>query len=204
MAWKRYLLAFVLAVLGCIPASAQQNEVNPCVLVPNTAMGITLTGCQGVSATNPLPVTPSASGAPITNANPLAVNISQGGAAVTAANPLPVGPNQYPAASTAITAIATGTTAVVTATLAGVAAKTTYICGFDISAAGSATISPITIGGLLGGTYTFQGLSAGGTPFNRTYTPCIPASAVNTAITVNTTADATATAVDVQAWGFQQ
>lgn len=105
---------------------------------------------------------------------------------------------------TGVTGIATGTTGIVTATLAGTAAKTTYICGFDISAAGTATISPITIGGLLGGTFTFQGISAGVTPFVRTYSPCIPASASNIAITVNTTADGTATAVDVQAWGYQQ
>jgi hypothetical protein len=37
-----------------------------------------------------------------------------------------------------------------------------------------------------------------------TFTPCIPASAVNTAITITTTADANATAVNVNSSGFQQ
>lgn len=123
--------------------------------------------------------------------------------AVTA--PGGLGIDAYPGGATKITAIATGSTGAVTATLAGVAAKTTYICGFDISAAGgTATISPITITGLLNGTFTFQGISAGGLPFTRTYTPCVPASAVNTGIAVVTTADGSASAVDVQAWGFQQ
>ena len=52
----------------------------------------------------------------------------------------------------------------------------------------------------------FQGtagaLGASGLP-TQTFTPCIPASAVNTAITITTTADASATAVDVNSWGFQ-
>jgi len=39
-------------------------------------------------------------------------------------------------------------------------------------------------------------------PFN--FTPCIQSSAINTAITVTTTANGTASAVDVNSWGFQQ
>jgi hypothetical protein len=38
---------------------------------------------------------------------------------------------------------------------------------------------------------------------NRVFTPCIPSSTFNTAITITTTADGTATAVDVKSWGFQ-
>lgn len=106
---------------------------------------------------------------------------------------------------TATTAAATGTTSAVTATLAAAAAKTTYICGFAVSAAGgTATVSPVTVGGLLGGTFTYQGVSAGGPSFQQVFKPCLPASNANTAITVNTTADGTATAVNVQAFGFQQ
>lgn len=120
---------------------------------------------------------------------------------VNSGNPLPT----QNSLGTAVVGINSGTTGAVTATLSGVQSKTTYICGFDISAAGgTATLSPVTIAGLLGGTFTYQGISAGGVPFVRTFSPCIPASAQNTAITVNTTADGTATAVDVQAWGYQQ
>jgi hypothetical protein len=36
------------------------------------------------------------------------------------------------------------------------------------------------------------------------FAPCVPASAVNTNITVTTTADGTATAVDVNSWGYRQ
>lgn len=104
-----------------------------------------------------------------------------------------------------IAAVGTGTTGAVTATLAGVAGKVTYLCGFDVSAAGgTATISPITVAGLLGGTFTYQGISAGGAPFQHAFNPCIPASAANSSITVNTTANGTATGVAVQSWGFQQ
>lgn len=38
----------------------------------------------------------------------------------------------------------------------------------------------------------------------QNFSPCIPASAQNEAITVTTTADGTATAVNVNSWGYQQ
>lgn len=102
-----------------------------------------------------------------------------------------------------VTAVGTGSTGAVTATLAAANGKTTFICGFDVSAAGSATISPITVTGLLGGTFTYQGISAGGAPFMVRFAPCLPASAVDQAIAVVTTADGTATATDVNAFGYQ-
>jgi hypothetical protein len=37
-----------------------------------------------------------------------------------------------------------------------------------------------------------------------TFTPCIPASAVNTNITIITTADGTASNVDVNSWGYNK
>jgi hypothetical protein len=109
------------------------------------------------------------------------------------------------ACGTQVNAIATGTTGAVTATIPAVAGVTNYICGFDVSAAGgTATVSPITVTGLLGGTFTYQGILSGGLPFQHPFYPCQPASAANTAISVVTTADATATAVDVNVWGFKQ
>jgi hypothetical protein len=45
---------------------------------------------------------------------------------------------------------------------------------------------------------------AAGNTAGQTFTPCIPARAANTAITVTTTADASATAGDVNSWGYQQ
>jgi hypothetical protein len=104
----------------------------------------------------------------------------------------------------AIVAVASGSTGIVTATLPAAAGKVTFLCGVDISAAGTATLSPVTVTGLVGGTLTYQGLSAGANPFTHPFWPCLPASAINSSISVATTADASATAVNVQAWGFQQ
>ena len=115
--------------------------------------------------------------------------------------------SQYPATATAITGNATGSTGAVVGTLAGVAAKTTYICGFNVSAiGGTATVGPITVAGLVGSSQVYQvpvNSAAGAIVATQNFNPCIPASAANTAITVTTTADGTATAVDVNSWGYQ-
>jgi hypothetical protein len=97
----------------------------------------------------------------------------------------------------------TGTTGAVTATLAAAASKTTYICGVQVSSTGTGT-SPVTVTPLAAGsgTFTYQ-LTAPGN-FSMSYSPCIPANAQNTAITVTAGANGTATAVDVNAWGYQQ
>lgn len=105
-----------------------------------------------------------------------------------------------------ITGNATGTTGAVVGTLAAAAGKTTYVCGFDVTAVGgTAQVGPITVAGLVGGSATYYLASAvAGTVLPVRYAPCIPGSAVNTAITVTTTADGTASAVTVNSWGYQQ
>jgi hypothetical protein len=120
--------------------------------------------------------------------------------------PFPVAPNSYPAFATPITGNAAGTTGAVVGTLANATAKTTYICGFDISAlGGTATVGPVTVAGTLTSSFVYQFSSAAaGATLNKTFTPCIPASAANTPITVTTTADGSASAVDVNSWGYQQ
>ncbi len=112
----------------------------------------------------------------------------------------------FPTAATAITGNATGTTGAVVGTLTAVAAKTTYICGFNVSAiGGTAAVGPITIAGLITSSMVFQlAASASGNFISQTFTPCVPASAVNTNITTTTTADGTATAVSVNSWGYNQ
>jgi hypothetical protein len=102
--------------------------------------------------------------------------------------------------------VGTGTTGAVVGTLAAAAAKTTYICGFDVSAiGGTAAVGPIVVAGLKGGSFTYYLAStAAGNLLGRTFTPCLPASAVNTAITVTTTADGTASNVGVNSYGYQQ
>lgn len=120
-------------------------------------------------------------------------------------SPLPVAPGPAPAGSTFITGNATGTTGAVVGTLAGVSAKTTYICGFSVSAiGGTAAVGPITIAGTVTASLVYQlASSASGSQLTQSFSPCIPASATNTAITVTTTADGTASAVAVNSWGFQ-
>lgn len=132
--------------------------------------------CTPVSATNPLNVTGASSG---------------GG---------------FPAASTPITGNAAGTTGAVVGTLSGAASKTTYICGFSVSGVGgTAAIGPVTVAGLVGSSMVFQlNSAAAAVNFTQTFSPCIPASAANTSITTTTTADGTATAVDVNSWGYRQ
>lgn len=112
----------------------------------------------------------------------------------------------FPSAATPISGNSTGTTGAVVGTLAAAGGKTTYICGFSISATGGvATLGPIVIAGLIGASQTYQLFStATGANLNVPFTTCIPASATNTAITITTTADATASAVDVNSWGYQQ
>jgi hypothetical protein len=107
---------------------------------------------------------------------------------------------------TVITGNASGTTGAVTGTLAAAQCKTTYICGFKVDAiGGTAAVGPITVAGLVGSSMVFQGSSsaAGGPVARQNFSPCIPASAQNAAITVSTTADGTATAVNVNSWGHQ-
>jgi hypothetical protein len=112
-----------------------------------------------------------------------------------------------PVAITQISGNAAGTTGAVVGTLAAAANKTTFICGFNVQAiGGTAAVGPITVAGLVGSSQVYQGSSsaAGGSVASVIFTPCLPASAVNTAITTTTTADGTATAVDVNSWGYQQ
>jgi hypothetical protein len=113
-----------------------------------------------------------------------------------------------PLPQTSIQGNSTGTSGAVVGTLAAAAGKTTYLCDFDVSALGTAgTPGPVVVAGLLGGSKTYQmSVLATGVEQHilKTFTPCLAASAVNTAITITTTADATGTAVDVNSSGYQQ
>lgn len=115
--------------------------------------------------------------------------------------------NPFPSNALPVTAVGTGTTGAVTATMAATPGKTNFICGLQVSAlGGTATVGPITVTGLAGGnTLTFQMASlASGNFLVVPFSPCFPASAVNTAIAAATTADGTASAVDVNILGYRQ
>ena len=117
---------------------------------------------------------------------------------------VPPGGTTFPGVQ--ITGNASGTTGAVVGTLAAAAGKVTYLCGFVVSAlGGTASIGPITIANLVGSSMVFQlTSSATGVSVTQSFTPCIPANASNTAITITTTADGTATAVNVGSWGYQR
>ena len=125
---------------------------------------------------------------------------------VGTAAPLPV-ISQPPGGG--ITGNAAGSTAAVVGTLDAATGKTTFICGFNVqSIGGTATVGPITVAGLIGSSQVYQtdvnSATVGKTVAAANFNPCIPASATNTAITITTRANGTATAVDVNSWGYQQ
>jgi hypothetical protein len=112
-------------------------------------------------------------------------------------------PDLYSArgACTPVAGNASGSTGAVVGTLAAAAAKTTFICDFDVSEAGTGAYT-VTIAGLLGGSKVYQAVAPNA--FSKSFSPCLPASAVNTAITVTTSANGTATAANVNSTGYQQ
>lgn len=169
---RRIVFAALLLIASACPSLAASE-------------GFTVQSC-GTALTNPYTAG---------QFNAMVIDVNGNTCVAGAAGGLPTG-------ATGITGNASGTTGAVVATLAAVAGKTTWICNFNVSAAGSASVGPITVAGLAGGSQVYQ-LTAPGS-VGATFTPCLPASAANTAITITTTADATATAVNVNSSGFQQ
>jgi hypothetical protein len=97
------------------------------------------------------------------------------------------GPGQTP-----VTNSSSGAATALTATLAAVAGKTNYIGGFEVTGAGATagSVIAVTVTGILGGTLNYvlaipTGATVGTTPLVVDFNPNLPASAVNTAITVN-------------------
>jgi len=103
-------------------------------------------------------------------------------------------------------------TASAAATLAGTAGKTTFICGFSVSglgstAGGAVSVTVATLTGATTLTYSYvfaAGAAVANTPIQFPYSPCLPANAVNTAITVTVPGQAGNTATQINAWGYQQ
>lgn len=107
---------------------------------------------------------------------------------------------------TPLTATATGTTGAFSATLTGVAAKWTYICGFVLTSGGttSATLGVATITGTVSGTMNFEFVfpSSGQGILGVAFPGCIVSSAVNTNIVVNLPAGGAGTIAAISAWGY--
>jgi hypothetical protein len=200
------------AVVG--PTAVGSANANPPVVIGGTATGAAGANVQGLSivATSTAPVT-ATNTAVVVDLRPDSPGIITLGPASVANSVPQTLSSQYPTNATtttpaAITGNAAGSTSAVVGTLAAAASKTTFICGFNVQAlGGTASVGPITIAGLVGSSQVYQTVlnsaTLGQQVASATFSPCIPASAANTAITITTTADATATAVDVNSWGYQ-
>jgi len=122
--------------------------------------------------------------------------------------------SSYPVGAVPITASAAGTTGAITATLAASTTKTTYICGFSYTGTNPtvATNTSVTVTGTITGTMSFGfptlafvATLAHPSPMTQYFFPCVPSSAINTAIAVNGPAlGAGALLATVAAWGYQQ
>lgn len=127
----------------------------------------------------------TATGTEITAASPLAV---------TAPSPLQVTDTgtQYPVGATPLVASSGNVAnAVAAASLVGGATTTVHITGFEITGAGAtgALVVTVNLSGVLGGphayTYVFEaGAAVANKPLIVAFDPPLPASAVNTQITV--------------------
>ena len=98
-----------------------------------------------------------------------------------------------------------------TVTLPGVPGKTTYICGLNVGGlggTGAATVQ-VTVTPLVGNqTFTFEysfpsGNNAVAPVTSGSFSPCIPANAPNTAITVSVGGAAGNTSTQVNVYGYQ-
>jgi hypothetical protein len=100
--------------------------------------------------------------------------------------------SQYPGTATAVEVSATGTTAATAATMPAVSGKTNYVCGFTITAdasalaTGTAALSGLT--NSLSYLQTIVAVASGTSDLTKTFNPCLPASATNTAIVITSAA----------------
>lgn len=186
------------------------------IIKPTIALALLIAsiGAALAQSGTPLPVVPgsnSITGCPSPNLTPCFVpNSAASPVFVNQTTPAAGSGNAgSPLGSTPVTSSATGTTGAVVATLPAVAAKFTYICGFTATGNEAATggIFAVTVAGTVSGSLNFN-ISHPVTPtlgvLSITLTPCVPSSAVNTAITVTSAADAAGANVAVSAWGYQQ
>jgi hypothetical protein len=115
--------------------------------------------------------------------------------------------SQYPSGATAVTGSATGTTAATTASLPAVASNYNFVCGYSIraNATAAATVTD-TLTGVITGTMSSElwvAPNASGLGVDeQIFSPCIPSSAVNTAISAVSGAPGTGGVVSVHIWGY--
>lgn len=172
------------------------------------ALAVLLASCCVLCAQQPVVVSQPAAGTnqpvfPITSANPLPVTIP----GISQSTPLAIAANPYPPGSTPVENSGTGTTGAITVALAAQTSHLEYVCGIYAAATatagtnGNATVSgPTTTLNFLQGI----GLSPLVAVLSQSFSPCIPASAVNTAITLTTAAPGTGGVASAAIWGYYQ
>lgn len=125
-----------------------------------------------------------------------------------ATNPQRSKDSDYPAGAIPVTNSAVGTTAATVATLPAVAGRTTFIAGFSIKSNATAAVTGNAIvSGTIGGSLNFnqftQAVATGVGDTTITFSPPVPASALNTTIVVTSAAPGVGGVISVSAWGYQ-
>lgn len=114
--------------------------------------------------------------------------------------------NGYPLGSTPFVGSNTGTTGAVAVSIPGLPGVRNYICGFSISTlegVTAANTAPTVSSGGISFTYQINNAASTANTFSQTFTPCLPSGAANSAIAVTSPANANASVVDVNVWGYQ-
>lgn len=130
---------------------------------------------------------------------------SSDGLAVPCANTT-AGAAGFPAGATPLTAGVNGTTTAFSVGLTGTATQTAYLCGFILSgsATAAATGAAAITGTLTGFPFQFGYPATPATAtYTQTFTPCLPASAVNTTISVNSPAPGAGGVASIALWGYR-
>lgn len=116
---------------------------------------------------------------------------------------------ELPIGASFLTISATGTTGATAATIPAVASVTNWICGFSVKSNATAAVTGnITVAGVVTATMNFTHwtapLASGIGETTQTFSPCIPSSAVNTAIVITGPAPGTGGTISVSAWGYKK
>lgn len=173
---KKFVFAVLVFLAGCAPAFAESLVVQNC-------------------GTNPQAYTAGATRLDTVDVNGVKCFSSAGG---------------YPSGATPISAsLAAASTTGTTITLPAAAGKTTYICGVYIAANATAATSGFAfISGTVSGSINLfepiAALPAVGQVVLQPFSPCVPASAPNTAILITTANPGAGGSQVLSAWGFQQ
>jgi hypothetical protein len=117
--------------------------------------------------------------------------------------------NAYPPGSSPVFIGATGTTGTVAASIGAVANQKSWLCGLAIySDATAETVGTATIGGLPNNSLSIrqltQAVATGTGVTTLNFSPCLPSSAVNTAIIVTSAAAGSGGNTFVNIWGYNQ